>query len=62
MIKIDCNLIYERIEKNEGSLDFWIKVCLWKCFCDFRDYLHVFGFFFFNNKTKIKLSEQKVKA
>jgi len=34
MIKVDCNLTYERIE-NKGSLDFWIKVCCKKCFCDF---------------------------
>ena len=45
MIKVDCNLTYERIENN-GSLDFFESrfVCE-NIFCDFCDYLHVFCVF-----------------
>jgi len=54
MIKVDCNLTYERI-KIKRSLDFGIQGLLWK---------NVFViswlfacFLFLNSKTKIKLTE-----
>jgi len=60
MIKIDCNLIYERIEKIKDRLIFESRFVYENIFVTFV--IICMFLVFFNNKTKIKLSEQKVKA